>query len=139
MFRSDDVVKSQLRHVACWQSDLPSRWDVAVDGLLRQEHRDLARRNRAHAKQVSCTPSCRDGVTPLVFVLGRMSLFCRVSSLIPCCGHRMLAFGGAVLCVKFLPFGPFLCAGSVDRSTRVFHILTGEQVLPQSSVHFAPP
>ena len=29
--------------------------------------------------------------------------------------------------VAFLPFGPFVCAGSLDKSVSVFHILTGEQ------------
>ena len=36
------------------------------------------------------------------------------------------AFAGAVLCVAFLPYGPFLCVGAVDKTTKVFHVLTGE-------------
>lgn len=39
--------------------------------------------------------------------------------------NRVTGFGGPVLCVGFLPYGPFLCAGSVDKSTKVFHVLTG--------------
>ena len=39
--------------------------------------------------------------------------------------NRIVSFGGAVLCVGFLPYGPFVCAGSVDKSTKVFHVLTG--------------
>ena len=39
--------------------------------------------------------------------------------------NRVAHFGGAVLCVGFLPYGPFVCAGSVDKSTKVIHVLTG--------------
>lgn len=35
------------------------------------------------------------------------------------------AFAGAVLCVAFLPYGPFLCAGAVDKSTKVGLALEG--------------
>ena len=31
-----------------------------------------------------------------------------------------------MLAAVFLPFGPFVCAGSMDKSAAVFHILTGE-------------
>ena len=37
------------------------------------------------------------------------------------------AFKSAVTAVCFLPFGPFVCAGSLDKAVNVFHILTGEQ------------
>ena len=40
--------------------------------------------------------------------------------------NRLRAFKSAVLAVKFLPFGPFVCAGSLDKACSVFHILTGE-------------
>jgi hypothetical protein len=39
--------------------------------------------------------------------------------------NRLAHFGGAVLCLGFLPYGPFICAGSVDKSTKVVHVLTG--------------
>jgi hypothetical protein len=39
--------------------------------------------------------------------------------------NRVAHFGGAVLCIGFLPYGPFVCAGSVDKSTKVIHALTG--------------
>ena len=40
--------------------------------------------------------------------------------------NRLRAFKSAVLAVKFLPFGPLVCAGSLDKACAVFHILTGE-------------
>jgi WD40 repeat protein len=47
--------------------------------------------------------------------------------------NRISAFDGAVLCLGFLPFGPFLCAGSVDKQTKVFHVLTCEQLFSLSA------
>lgn len=47
--------------------------------------------------------------------------------------NRIAAFDGAVLCLGFLPFGPFLCAGSVDKQTKVFHVLTCEQLFSLSA------
>ena len=40
--------------------------------------------------------------------------------------NRLRAFKSGVLAAVFLPFGPFVCAGSMDKSAAVFHILTGE-------------
>jgi WD40 repeat protein len=40
--------------------------------------------------------------------------------------NRLRSFKSGVLAAVFLPFGPFVCVGSLDKSAAVFHILTGE-------------
>ncbi len=49
------------------------------------------------------------------------------------CRIKLVGHAGPVTSLAFLAFGPFLISASSDRTARVWHILTGEQLFNLSS------